>query len=401
MDFAGAKGYLLRRSLINSEANKILNLKSPILSSNKKRSSVLSLPQTNSEMIKINKEYSDLQLLSKNNKKIENDKELENITKKLERKYLRNLKRSSGNITTYNSTFMKNNFSNNDLLNNNVVHKSNSKKFNFDKFKDKKGKIKLKDVLNELNEYTDKLGITKESERQNYINDKEKRKFFLKEIQKQFKNKVDKKLQLFSPTSKLNKYLINDYFMSEYNQNSDFAKKKLKITQNTIEQINKERMKNLYQQSQNYFIPDKDRDTFYYNLTHNNKDEIKKRSYSERDMKKIKENYYSTLSQEKMKKNLKLFNKIRNLNNEGYIDINPSNQIEFNNLERVIRIKKYKKKCINEDLTRKKEKLKDEEANVLLCLSKFKPSVLYERPFRASTINQYKSVCGIYFGLPV
>ena len=65
-------------------------------------------------------------------------------------------------------------------------------------------------------------------------------------------------------------------------------------------------------------------------------------------------------------KNLKLFNKIRNLNNEGYIDINPSNQIEFNNLERVIRIKKYKKKCTNEDLTRKKEKLKDEEANVLL-----------------------------------
>ena len=55
MDFAGAKGYLLRRSLINSEANKILNLKSPILSSNKKRSSVLSLPQTNSEMIKIKK----------------------------------------------------------------------------------------------------------------------------------------------------------------------------------------------------------------------------------------------------------------------------------------------------------------------------------------------------------
>ncbi len=184
---------------------------------------------------------------------------------------------------------MKNNFSNNDLLNNNIIHKSNSKKFNFDKFKDKKGKIKLKDVLNELNEYTDKLGITKESERQNYINDKEKRKFFLKEIQKQFKNKVDKKLQLFTSTSKLNKYLINDYFMSEYNQNSDFAKKKLKITQNTIEQINKERMKNVYQKSQNYFIPDKDRDTFYYNLTHNNKDEIKKRSYSERDMKKIKE----------------------------------------------------------------------------------------------------------------
>ena len=30
------------------------------------------------------------------------------------------------------------------------------------------------------------------------------------------------------------------------------------------------------------------------------------------------------------------------------------------------------------------EALKDDEANVLLCLSKFKPSVLYERPFRAS-----------------
>ena len=90
---------------------------------------------------------------------------------------------------------------------------------------------------------------------------------------------------------------------------------------------------------------------------------------------------------------------IRNLNNEGYNLINSSTQIEYNNLDRVIRIKKYKHKCFNEDLIEKKKKLIKEEYKVLLCLSKFKPFILSSKPFRLSKINQYKSVSGVYFGL--
>ena len=117
-------------------------------------------------------------------------------------------------------------------------------------------------------------------------------------------------------------------------------------------------------------------------------------------MQKIKETYYNNIVKRKMKKRLKLFDKIRGLNNKGYNQINPSMDIEYNNLIRVIRIKKYKHKCLNEDLTEKKKKLKNEEDKVLLCLSKFKPIILSSKPFRLSTINQYKSVSGVYFGTP-
>ena len=170
----------------------------------------------------------------------------------------------------------------------------------------------------------------------------------------------------------------------------------------TFEQINKERMNNIYQQSQKVIIPDPDRDNFYYNLTHANlnDEDDQKRYYSEKEMEKIKENYYNNIVKQKMKKNLKLFDKIRGLNNEEYNQINPSTEIEYNNLFRVIRIKKFKRKCLNEDLTEKKKKLKNEEDKVLLCLSKFKPIILSSKPFRLSTINQYKSVSGVYFGTP-
>ena len=60
------------------------------------------------------------------------------------------------------------------------------------KIKKKIGKLKLKNVLNELNELTDKLGITKESERVNYIYDKDKRIAYQNERNKEFKDKGEK-----------------------------------------------------------------------------------------------------------------------------------------------------------------------------------------------------------------
>ena len=79
-------------------------------------------------------------------------------------------------------------------------------------------------------------------------------------------------------------------------------------------------MNHIYQQSQNVLIPDADRDNFYYNLTHANlnEEENQNKNYSEKEMQKIKENYYTNIIKQKMKKNLKLFDKIRSLNNEGY-----------------------------------------------------------------------------------
>ena len=397
MNSVGEKGYLLRRILINNEANKLLSPKS----ANKKRSTVIIKQPITSDMIKINNEYSNLEHLSKT-KKIEKDEELEMIELNLKKRFLRNSIKNRKSITfrdlTPSITIGK--YLNNDSSSNSINKTGKNLKLSINY--SRKSEKKTTDTLNELNKLTDKLGITNKSERIDYIKEKEKKKLLKKEFRTPFKEKNHQKVTLFSSTAKLNRYIINDYYLSEYDKSSAKAKKKLKIAEMTFEQINKERMNNIYQQSQKVIIPDPDRDNFYYNLTHanlNDEDE-QKRYYSEKEMEKIKENYYNNIVKQKMKKNLKLFDKIRGLNNEEYNQINPSTEIEYNNLFRVIRIKKFKRKCLNEDLTEKKKKLKNEEEKVLLCLSKFKPIILKSKPFRLSTINQYKSVSGVYFGLP-
>ena len=397
MNSVGEKGYLLRRILINNEANKLLSPKS----ANKKRATVIIKQPITSDMIKINNEYSNLEHLSKT-KKIEKDEELEMIELNLKKRFLRNSIKNRKSITfrdlTPSITIGK--YLNNDSSSNSINKTGKNLKLSINY--SRKSEKKTTDTLNELNKLTDKLGITNKSERIDYIKEKEKKKLLKKEFRTPFKEKNHQKVTLFSSTAKLNRYIINDYYLSEYDKSSAKAKKKLKIAEMTFEQINKERMNNIYQQSQKVIIPDPDRDNFYYNLTHANlnDEDDQKRYYSEKEMEKIKENYYNNIVKQKMKKNLKLFDKIRGLNNEEYNQINPSTEIEYNNLFRVIRIKKFKRKCLNEDLTEKKKKLKNEEEKVLLCLSKFKPIILKSKPFRLSTINQYKSVSGVYFGLP-
>ncbi len=397
MNSVGEKGYLLRRILINNEANKLLSPKS----ANKKRSTVIIKQPITSDMIKINNEYSNLEHLSKT-KKIEKDEELEMIELNLKKRFLRNSIKNKKSITfrdlTPSITIGK--YLNNDSSSNSINKTGKNLKLSINY--SRKSEKKTTDTLNELNKLTDKLGITNKSERIDYIKEKEKKKLLKKEFRTPFKEKNHQKVTLFSSTAKLNRYIINDYYLSEYDKSSAKAKKKLKIAEMTFEQINKERMNNIYQQSQKVIIPDPDRDNFYYNLTHANlnDEDDQKRYYSEKEMEKIKENYYNNIVKQKMKKNLKLFDKIRGLNNEEYNQINPSTEIEYNNLFRVIRIKKFKRKCLNEDLTEKKKKLKNEEEKVLLCLSKFKPIILKSKPFRLSTINQYKSVSGVYFGTP-
>ena len=395
LESVGAKGYLLRRSLINYESNKRLHIKSA--KSNHQRTSTLSMPSVNSDIFKINQEYSSLEKLSKANQISSTDLDIDLIKQNLKRRFLRSSRKKNKYIPFNTTISTRRNLSNELVSSSNTI--SNTKRHNKDI--KKVGKLKLKNVLNELNKLTDKLGITKQSERENYINDKDKRKVYQNDIKNEFKDKGEKKLQLFTSTAKLNRFLINDYYMSEYNKNSDLAKKKLQISQMTYEQINKERMKSVYEKSQNVVIADKDRDNFYYNLTHQENEDFKKRSYSQNDMKKIKDNYYNFLSKEKLNNNLKLLSKIRSLNNEEYISINPINEIEYSNLDRVIKIKKYRQKCLNRNLNNKKEKLKNDEEIVLLCLSRFKPKISVHKQFRLSTLNQYKSVSGLYFGLPV
>ena len=168
----------------------------------------------------------------------------------------------------------------------------------------------------------------------------------------------------------------------------------------TYQHLNKERKKKIYNESQKYFIEDPDRENFYYNLAHYDEDEFfNKRFYSERDKKKIKNLLYDKNNKNKIKKNLKVFEKIRNLNYKDY-SFPKGNEIEYKNLDRIMKIKKIKKNDCN-DLKKKKEKLFEENDQIMLSLARFKSSVIIKKNFKPSTINQFKTVNGLYFGLPV
>jgi hypothetical protein len=64
-------------------------------------------------------------------------------------------------------------------------------------------------------------------------------------------------------------------------------------------------------------------------------------------MRKIKKEYYSSISEEKLKKHPKIFEKIWNLKHKRYNKIIPENGVEFNNLERVIMNKKKQRKYLS------------------------------------------------------
>ena len=419
----GEKVYLMRRNYINNETFK----KSPLQLRKKK---LLNLDNT-----EISKEQESLDTLIKNRSKLNKEIKLIklNVIKRLENnlfKKKRQIKliKNKSNYNKSNSEFHTertkdfssssfnntiNLISNNTINNNTIVNStSNIKKkeksiikgltlklnLSQSRINNRNKNNKSKIYLDKLNKFTDKLGITKESERKNYINDKEKRTIYENQFLKKFKRNKERKLTLFNSTSRLNNYIINDYYISQNNPES--IKKKLEMSELTYQHLNKERKKKIYNESQKYFIEDPDRENFYYNLAHYDEDEFSNKGfYSERDMKKLKDLFYDKKTQDKLKKNLKVFEKIRNLNYKDY-SFPKGNEIEYKNLDRIMKIKKIKKNDCN-DLKKKKEKLFEENDQIMLSLARFKSSVIIKKNFKPSTINQFKTVNGLYFGLPV
>ena len=108
--------------------------------------------------------------------------------------------------TNYNSHIINNTFANSNSNSKEKIKKRRSV-LKFSLSSSKKKLVKAKDSLKELNKYTDELGLTKESERQSYINNKEKRILFENQSEREF-IKPRRKQTFFTSTSQLNNYII-------------------------------------------------------------------------------------------------------------------------------------------------------------------------------------------------
>ena len=414
MDSIGEKGYLMRRNFINNECLKRLSkikkkkLNIHISNNNNSNNNI-----SNNKYETIEKEQEKFEKFIRE-KKIDLDKELNKIkinlkkrllnksNKKKELKQIYNLNTERTKDLSLSSLYNNSNLNTINILNNtsNNIKEKKELKLNLS-LKIIKPKFPYTKTLSELNKLTDELGITNKLERNNYIYDKEKRNIYENNSQRDLNNLVrnsNRRLTFFSSTSKLNNYLIKEFNLNE--NNSESIKKKIEISELTFEKIKQLRKKNVYSQSQKSLITDFERDNFYYNLYNNEKSYFKKH-YSEKEMKKIKREYYKNKYKEKLKKNEKLFEKIKNLNFNVFSEVISNHKKEYKNLDRMIKIKRYKKKIFFDDMKLKKEKLQKNNDEVYITLSKFQPSVLFNKHFKVSTINQFKSVNGIYFGLPV
>ena len=421
----GEKGYFIRRHFINHDILKKTSNK------NKKYDKISKLGSK-----EINKEQDDFDNLIKNkiifnkeinlikkilnkrieNKSCENKRQIKLIKGKIfNNSYsINNFERTSINNTDKTNDFSISSFSNtnynshkfsNTFINSNSNSKEKNKKrrsvLKLNLSSSKKKLVKFKDSLKELNKYTDELGLTKESERQSYINNKEKRIIFENQTQNEF-IKPKRKLTLFNSTSQLNNYLIKDYNFTENNLNSSELNKKIEIAELSYENINREKRRKTYNQVKNLYVKNSESENFYYNLIHNEKK--KEGYYSESDMRKIKKEYYSSIAEEKLKKYLKVFEKIRNLNHKGYNKINHKTGVEYNNLERIIMIKKIQKKYLSNNYHYMKEKIENfqrDQDKIYMALRKFNPINILKKKLKVSTINEFKSVNGVYFGIPV
>ena len=306
---------------------------------------------------------------------------------------------SSFNKTNNNSHIFNNTFVNSNSSNSKEKIKKRRSVLKISLSSSKKKLFKCKDSLKELNKYTDELGLTKESERKNYISNKEKRIIYENQTEREF-IKPRRKPTLFNSTSQLNNYIIKDYNLTE-NNSSEF-KKKIEIAELSFENINKHKRKETYKQVKNLYVQNSESENFYYNLIHN--DDMKEGNYSESDMRKIKNKYYLFIGEEKLKKHLKVLEKIKNLNHKGYTKIKPGIDVELNNLERIIMIKQLQRKYLSNNFNNMKTKIENfqrDQDKIYMSLRRFKTKNILKKKLKVSTINEFKSVNGLYFGLPV
>ena len=411
----GEKIYLNRKEINNNENIKKKNLPPKPRKLNKCYNNSI-------QIFKLEKEQETLEKIRKYSKDSKNniDNDLKLMKINLKKRLLNSLKKKKKNITLLqnksssiinsektkdlssssnsNHNTINNTVNNNHNINNNKVKFVNKKektvlKINLSsKILRSKPKLEYKKTLNELNQLTDRLGITNKIERENYINDKEKRILYENNMENNFKKGKKNKKFSFNSTSKLNNYIINVY---NFNENPELIKKKIKIAQLSYDKIHKVKNKISYKKNKNFISSDSEQENSSYSLNYT------KRNYSEKDMKKVKDEYYKFKASEKLKNNLKLFEKIKNLNYKNDNKFISKSYAEYKNLDKLIKLKRFKKKYLENDLTYKKEKLEEDQQKVYLALNKFQPSIVLQKRFKINTINQFKSINGFYFGLPV
>lgn len=321
------------------------------------------------------------------------EEEIELITRKIGEKLLRQKKLENLSILSNNYTSLPteertlNSFRKSNLKSNNLTYDQSRKK--------SKTKKKLNFSLNNntlTNKKNNKIFLMKKIPVTNNIKDRK-----IPETVKENENTL-----VFKSTTKLNNYLIRDYHISKFDTNNESSKRKIKITEKTLAKINKIKMIQAYNKSINYL--DNNNENYYYQMYIRSKsinNSINK-SYTEKEMKQIKKDYYHFRQKEKLKQSDLIFEKIKRLlKEEEYTNNSEGDTVNYRNLQRVVKIKKILKKSLDSSINNKKKQLSQNEQDILLQMRKLGPPNFTKRAFKPKTIGKFNSANNTFFGLPV
>ena len=125
----------------------------------------------------------------------------------------------------------------------------------------------------------------------------------------------------------------------------------------TFQNINKIKALQAYHNSQGYLD-----DNLYYQTYLNLTDSERNKTYTEREMKLIKNDYYSFKKEERLKKSKIIFLKIKDLLKEDeYQEHSDGQVINVPNLRRIVKIRKIMKKSKDNLVQKKKNFSKNEQ----------------------------------------
>jgi hypothetical protein len=120
-------------------------------------------------------------------------------------------------------------------------------------------------------------------------------------------------------------------------------------------------------------------------------------------MKEVKNKYYEYIMKKKLELNMNVFNKIKaTLGKREYTSHSILDDLNYNNLKRVIKLKKILNSSNEEKVNERLHKKLNKKKNDIIANIKYDDMPSFaKKKFRKETLNKFKCASCSFFGIPV
>ena len=203
--------------------------------------------------------------------------------------------------------------------------------------------------------------------------------------------KTTRKTPIFSSTLKLNEYLIHYYPIKNPNPDhiTEYSKLLEHVADDSYDKMNRLQSKRLLTIVNGSAL----------NLFEKSLNDV----YNEKQMKEVKNKYYEYIMKKKLNLNMNVFNKIKaTLGKREYTSHSICDDLNYNNLKRVIKLKKILNSSNEEKVNERLHKKLNKKKNDIIANIKYDDMPSFaKKKFRKETLNKFKCASCSFFGIPV